>query len=122
MQKLKLLPQLLLLVIAASAEAQDGRSCLEQSTQLKAQNRAAFLTACLAQASSPASALAAAQQEKAQRCVENAKNLALSWDAMNEHIKTCLIRNEAAEVAAGIAALHEPPTLASTARTNLAHP
>ncbi len=120
MQYLKLLSPVLLLLIATSAEAIDGRDCLNQSTQLKMQERAAFLTACLARASSPPSVQEAARQAKARHCAENAKNLGLQVDEMMGHIKTCLIRNEAAEAAARMAATTKAPILASTTGTNSA--
>ena len=109
MKHLKSLPPILLLVIAASAGAMDGRDCLEQSAQLKVQQRASFLTSCLARASSPANALETARQEKALRCSENAKNRALSWDEMNDYIKACLRKNEAAEAVARMASANEAP-------------
>ena len=121
MEPLKLLPPILLLVIATSAEALEGRDCLDQSNQLKAKERASFLTACLTRASSPASTLTTARQEKALRCSENAKNLALTWDQMNDYIKTCLTRNEAAEAAARMAAPRDATKLAATTKKNSAH-
>ena len=125
MKHLILLSQLLLLTIATSAEAHHGESCLDQSSHLKTQERAAYLTGCLAEASSPAKVQEAFLQEKRLRCTQNAKNLKLQGDEKAGYINTCLAKNEAAEAAAKITAARiaasHPPSLASTAGTDSAH-
>lgn len=95
-----LLSQLLLLLVAAPAKAQDGRGCLDQSARLSEQERAAFLTACLAEASSPANVQEEALREKRRFCAQNAKNMALQGDKKAGYINICLNKNEAAEAVA----------------------
>ena len=100
MKHLKTLPLLLLLLIAASAEAHEGRNCLEQAARLDGLERTVFLKGCLASASAPTNTQEAVQQNKRLRCQQYAKNLALQGDERAGYIKACIGKNEAAEVAA----------------------
>jgi hypothetical protein len=97
MKHLRLLPITLLTLMAASAEASEGRGCLAQSAGLKNQERTVFLTKCLAAASKPENVYVETMKHKLQRCDQNAKNLALQGQAKGDYIYSCLSKNDAAE-------------------------
>lgn len=97
MKSFKLPSLLLLLLIAISAEAHEGRDCLAQSAGLSQQERTAFLKGCEASASAPVNTQMAVVQQKNMRCEQNAKNKALQGDEKTSYINSCLNKNEAAE-------------------------
>ena len=94
MKHLKLLS--LLLLIAASAEAHEGRNCLEQSAGLSGEERTVFLKGCEASASAPVNTQLAVSEQKRLRCEQNAKNKGLQGDEKAGYLNTCLGQNDAA--------------------------
>lgn len=96
MKRLKFLPIISFALLAASAEASDGRGCLAQSTGLKNQERTVFLTKCLADIGKPENVYMEAMRHKLQRCGQNAKNLALKEQDKGDYIYACLSKNDAA--------------------------
>jgi len=128
MKHLKLLPHLLLLLIASSAEAHEGRNCLEQASRLSGLDRTVFLKGCLASASAPVNTQEAALKAKRLRCAQNAKNRTLQGDEKIDYITACLNKNEATEAAAAQKtephADHDeqqPPILASSSKARDEH-
>ena len=116
MKRLKFLPVILLALLTASAEANDGHGCVVQSTGLKNQERSAFLTRCLKEVSKPENVYMETMRHKLQRCYQNTKNLALKEQAEGDYIYACLSKNDAAEK---IASIRASTKLASRTAPNL---
>jgi hypothetical protein len=97
MKRLTILPIISFALIAVSAEANDGQSCLAQTKEFKYQKRTIFLTKCLAKAGKRENVYVETLRHKFQRCDQNAKNLALKEQAKGDYINVCLSKSDAAE-------------------------
>lgn len=97
MQLLNILPIISLALIAASAEANDGQSCLAQTAEFKYQERTVFLTKCLVEAGKRENVYVETLRHKFKRCDQNANNFALKEQAKGDYIYACLSKNDAAE-------------------------
>jgi hypothetical protein len=91
---------LLLLLIAASAEAFDGHDCLAQSKGMNQQESASYLNSCLAKVASPSNVLEVKLNSKRLQCAQNAKNKNLGNVEAASYLSSCINKNEAAETMA----------------------
>jgi hypothetical protein len=99
--------------------AQTGQSCENKARQVAPEKRDAFITACLAQVSSPSNVKEITQQNKRRTCEQNAKNLKLNPSNKPSYFDQCMNRNEAASKAKMIQN-HSVPTAKKTPKRSCA--